>query len=367
MAPTGSNTKNYFTYIGLRLCAVIGVLLFVETLYKSFWQASYSNVFRSYNATAATTSEKSRAIIAPMLVGEEASHTWIREFEDWEHHIFTVDDPRANETVAKNKGQEASVYLTYIIEHYFSLPDYMVFVHGKRYEWHTDDPMYDTSRSIQQLKLDHVEDEGYASLRCAWAPGCPLSIEPDPTVNDGIFGIISEYYFAWEIFFPGVPVPETVAAPCCAQFAVSKAQVLQRPVSDYERYRQWLWDTGLPGGRSGRIMEYMWHVIFGKEAILCPDTEECYCKKFGLCDLDCREEGKCEGRYWDMGVDTTLPKGWPEQGQGERGWPKDHWWDKEEDKDEEKDDNDEDKEEKEDNEESKENKEGRRRRRNRRM
>lgn len=35
-----------------------------------------------------------------------------------------------------NKGNEASIYLEYIIEHYYLLTDYTIFVHGHRTDWH---------------------------------------------------------------------------------------------------------------------------------------------------------------------------------------------------------------------------------------
>jgi hypothetical protein len=45
-------------------------------------------------------------------------------------------------------------------------------------------------------------------------------------------------------------------------------------------------------------MEAMWHILFGKEAYFCPSAPECYCKKWGLCDLDREESGWCLGRVW---------------------------------------------------------------------
>jgi hypothetical protein len=59
--------------------------------------------------------------------------------------------------------------------------------------------------------------------------------------------------------FPGVEVPEKVGVPCCSQFAVSREKILERPIEDYVRYRQWLLETTLPDDTSGRIMEYSWH------------------------------------------------------------------------------------------------------------
>jgi len=333
MAPTSTSYKSYFTYISLRVLALVGVLLFIDTLLKSHWPRSSSNNpshdTNSQHNTIDHAHETTKAIIAPMLVGEEQNHAWMHEmFPDWQHHIFSVNDPAAPLHVTKNKGREASVYLTYIINHYYSLPDFMVFVHGRRYEWHTDDPMYDTAHSLQTLNFDHVAEVGYASLRCHWSPGCPVEVHPDLEINyDGIFGIDHEYAVVYNDFFPNATLPEKVGAPCCAQFVVSRDAVLLRPVAEYEKYRQWLWDTPLPGGRTGRIMEYMWHIIFGMDAVLCLDAEECYCRKFGVCGLDCSRE-ECKGRYWEGGLNSPFPTDWPEEGQGERGWPVDGWWEK---------------------------------------
>ena len=65
--------------------------------------------------------------------------------------------------------------------------------------------------------------------------------------------------------FPGIEIPEEIAAPCCAQFAVTREQVLKRPKEDYERYYRWVTTTDLEDYVSGRVMEYLWHIIFGKD------------------------------------------------------------------------------------------------------
>jgi Protein of unknown function (DUF3431) len=58
-----------------------------------------------------------------------------------------------------------------------------------------------------------------------------------------------------------------IACACCAQFAVSRDQVLKRPLEDYVKIRQWVIDTERDDANSGRVMEYLWHVIFGKNLI----------------------------------------------------------------------------------------------------
>ena len=96
------------------------------------------------------------------------------------------------------------------------------------------------------------------------------------------------------------------------RFATTKATILAHPKEDYEHYRQWLLETPLPDDVSGRILEYSWHMVFGKQAVHCPPAAECYCKTFGYCNLTCGE-GTCEGRYV-LPPYSTLPVGWPEKG-----------------------------------------------------
>jgi hypothetical protein len=72
---------------------------------------------------------------------------------------------------------------------------------------------------------------------------------------------------AWNELFQNNDVPTILAAPCCAQFAVSSAQVRQRSRAEYERFLTWLYNTPLDDATSGRVFEYLWHVIFGKDPV----------------------------------------------------------------------------------------------------
>jgi hypothetical protein len=121
------------------------------------------------------------------------------------------------------------------------------------------------------------------------------------------------YPQVFQELFPGEPLPSTVGVACCAQFAVTRDRIRARPVTDYQHYRQWLLDTSLEDYVSGRVLEYSWHIIFGKPAVYCPNAKECYCNTFGLCNLECEEEGKC-GNRWPFPPFATLPNGWPTTG-----------------------------------------------------
>ena len=168
-----------------------------------------------------------------------------------------------------NKGHEAMAYLTYIIDNYASLPSTMAFVHphesGFLTAWHTDTPLHSNVDALSSLRLPFVQKNGYANLRCNRNPGCLEKHQKNKHVTAEIWG---------EIFggtsndkIGGHDVPPNIGAACCAQFAVSSSRVLERPLSDYEQFRQWIIDTELSDAKSGRVFEFLWHIIFGMPAV----------------------------------------------------------------------------------------------------
>lgn len=174
-------------------------------------------------------------------------------------------------------------YLSYIIDYYDSLPAALVFLHPHRAgflaAWHTDTPLHDNVHALQALQLPFVQANGYVNLRCNWNPGCEEAhrfnkhvtpevwhdvfdgmsmLRPSPATNTS--SPPDPYAMAYE-------PPAKVGAACCAQFAVSRDRVRQRPLSDYERFRQWIVDTHMSDAHSGRVFEFLWHVIFGMDAV----------------------------------------------------------------------------------------------------
>jgi Protein of unknown function (DUF3431) len=215
--------------------------------------------------------DRTRVIVMAKLRHEDTS--WVeKELPQWQRAIYTVDDPEAPLHTERNKGHEANAYLTYLIENYHSLPDFILFLHSHRdgfpLAWHNDNEAYDNVLSAHALRLDFVERNGYANLRCLYSPGCPDGLVPyrDPPNPDQTH----EHVFpsAWRAMMgEDALIPSTIGVPCCSQFAVSKEQVLKRPKQDYERYYKWLMETELEDALSGRVMEYMWHIIFGQDPV----------------------------------------------------------------------------------------------------
>ncbi|KAK7723296.1 hypothetical protein SLS57_004490 [Botryosphaeria dothidea] len=113
-----------------------------------------------------------------------------------------------------NKGNEAMVYLTFIIDNYHDFPPYAVFTHGHLDSWHQEG---DLIALVRALNLEALEREKYIALRCDWYPSCPAEIRPfahDAVVwgpgvkrNETEEAIVE----AWGQIFPGEEVPQTLA------------------------------------------------------------------------------------------------------------------------------------------------------------
>ncbi|KAH8658088.1 hypothetical protein BX600DRAFT_63172 [Xylariales sp. PMI_506] len=172
-------------------------------------------------------------------------------------------------------------------------------MHASRFAWHNDDPDYDALPTLRDFQFDHLQQRGYVNLRCVWVIGCPAEIRPyeDEAAEraaDAELTTKEIYKQAFEELLPGHPIPEVVAVSCCSQFGVTRDAIQTRPREDYIHFRQWLLDTSLMDDLSGRVFEFSWHIIFGKDAVHCPSAQECYCKVFGRCSMACSRDS-CEG------------------------------------------------------------------------
>jgi hypothetical protein len=216
-------------------------------------------------------------IVVASLKSEDTS--WVHQYlAGWFRSVYVVDDPSAELTVPQNKGREAMVYLSHIINNYNTLAKTTVFVHASRFAWHNDDPDYDALPTLQNLNLDYVQSSGYVNLRCVLVLGCPVEISPhidaaseeeraNGTSSSGRALTAKQVYKqAFEELLPGVEVPQQIGVSCCSQFAVSREAIRSRSREDYVRWRDWLLETPLSDDLSGRVLEYMWH---SKYSALC--------------------------------------------------------------------------------------------------
>jgi hypothetical protein len=231
------------------------------------------------------------SVYSKMLVITRTTHedvSWITDaFQDSENigtTVYVADDPSAPFHPPENKGHEVMVYLTYIIDQYDSLSDISIFMHAHRYAWHNNDILeLDAVEMITRLSPERVQREGFVNLRCNWNPGCPNWLHPGAVEEDRNKKEEVEFAKAWSELFPGDPIPQVVAATCCAQFALSRDRIQSLPKSKYIYLRDWLLRTPLRDSISGRVWEYVWHFVFTGQHIVCPKEHICYCDAFGIC------------------------------------------------------------------------------------
>ncbi|KAG9948853.1 hypothetical protein KCU85_g4758, partial [Aureobasidium melanogenum] len=186
-------------------------------------------------------------------------------------------------------GRETASYLSYVVDNYDNLPAYSFFIHAANEQWHNDVLAGKTSDTLKSLRFEHIRANGYTNLRCLNDPGCPIGINPlDPTEEDikkqDPRAFFADYYM--QLFeVPRDQVPKHIGNVCCAQFAVTKEQILKRPRSDYERMLHWISKSHdhLDDFGIGWVFEKLWHIVFGKDAIYCPEYEQCRCDNYGWC------------------------------------------------------------------------------------
>jgi hypothetical protein len=235
-----------------------------------------------------------KAIVMGKLSSEDTD--WVGDkLPDWERAIYVVDLPAGKSSPTGlrtkiNKAREAFPYLTYIVEHYSTLPDIAVFMHahpgGWPQAWHNDAPGHNAARMLKDLKLETVLKRGFQNLRCIHEPGCPVVIDLNRNATDPAKRAEIAYPYVYADFFnmtaeavrKETPI---VASPCCAQFAVTKAEIVKRPKAEYERILKIVERSELDDQTLGTVLEYTWHILFGKDAVNCEDQKTCWWEVYG--------------------------------------------------------------------------------------
>lgn len=166
------------------------------------------------------------------------------------------------------QGHEASAYLAYLVDHYDKLHQYTIFLHGKEDQWHNDIAGPKTHNVLANLRYGAVEVNGYVNLRCASTPGCPSTLhQRNPQNHDQQYQYLVDQLpeiLHYLIGIDPINFPENIGHQCCAQFAVSKAQIRKRSKADYLKIMIWTGTTDMTDNYGiGWLTEKIWHMIFG--------------------------------------------------------------------------------------------------------
>ena len=217
----------------------------------------------------------------------------------WTVKRYMMDDPDAQSPplpVPVNQGREAMAYLTYIIDHYDSLPDYMIFTHGHERSWHQQEHL---QQKIRALNLTALDEENYISLRCGVQMGCEKLPYID-TRHVNWSGEAGLCHF-WEKV-TGKRCPRYISYKCCAQHAVTRAAVRTRSKAAWERIRAPIMAEKMSDDNwlTGIFYEKTWHMMFGMPPEHCPSIERCQQVHFSnaiVCDGD-TDLTAFEGQVW---------------------------------------------------------------------
>jgi hypothetical protein len=216
-----------------------------------------------------------------------------------EQIVYIADNPNATYHVPVNKGNEAMVYLTFLIDRYDNLPDVMIFMHAGRTSWHNNVLLHWSSdMTLRRLRRSYIKSNGFTNLlcdrtyRCSHIYNATKSGFPASVLTRGrqlMYGEnesdYTQFREIWDGIFPGRPIPATLGTVPGAQFSLTRETAQRVSLDELKRLRQWIIDVDLDAKAAGAVFERLWHMIFlgTSESVLCPVPHQCYCSLYGIC------------------------------------------------------------------------------------
>jgi hypothetical protein len=237
---------------------------------------------------AATQWDIAKQLVVKVKLEDEDA-AWIQQIEPaWQKDVITIDSMYSQahpEAHRADKGRIANAYLVWIVENYNNLPETLAFVPPA--DMHKQDT-FDHHDALAKLQIPFVQKSGFVNLRCP-------SQKSKTSCNDKVLKphepphefrtLETNIPKIWEhLFGNNTDIPPQIATVLGAEFAVTKAQVQKRSVEEYLGYWTWLNKTIMDDDSSGLLFEYLWHIVFGKDAMLCPDPARCQCDLYGKCE-----------------------------------------------------------------------------------
>ena len=154
-----------------------------------------------------------------------------------------------------NKGNEASVYLKYIIDYYDNLTDYTFFIHDEEYSWHHSGSIIDKfNEALMSNKMYYNIND-----KCNW--------NKTNLIDGDTYNKLLKWYNKYiEDYIPISKVPNNsdfiYGYLGSAQFLVHKDLIKNLPKEFYIKIYEWIITTDLPNALSGRFLEWTWHIFW---------------------------------------------------------------------------------------------------------
>jgi hypothetical protein len=165
---------------------------------------------------------------------------------------FGIDRITENNFILQNKGQEASVYLRYIIDNYQNLPEYTIFLHAHEYSPHHIGKISSVVNELVDMKTYYHNFNNY---KLGYILTNPIVNEVVKWYNEYLEPEIGpiDSYGDWTVGHQG-----------CGQFLVHRNTIMIRPLNFYKKLYDWIISTDLPNAWTSRFTEWTWHLIWNQ-------------------------------------------------------------------------------------------------------
>jgi len=169
--------------------------------------------------------------------------------------IYDKENPNNPLNVPVNKGNEASVYLKYIIDHYDNLSDYTFFIHDEEYAWHHSGSLIDKYKEAvaSKKKYYNINDKCSNSMK---------SVLRECQEKKWLHDFLGWYQQFLDTYIPFNQLDLTTSYRNSAQFLVHKDNIRKLPKQLYIDLYEWIITTNLPNSQSGRYLEWTWHIMW---------------------------------------------------------------------------------------------------------
>jgi hypothetical protein len=183
--------------------------------------------------------------------------SWTEKFKEFAPDanimVYDKETPENPYNVPVNKGNEASVYLKYIVDYYDALPEYTFFCHDEEFAWHHSGSI------INHFEIALLSGRQYYNVNDKIILG-------DIRGNDYGYKSILDWYDDFiEEYIPmeSLPNPDwTSGYRGSAQFLVHKDIIRCLPKKFYENLYMWITRTTITSAQSGRFLEWTWHLFW---------------------------------------------------------------------------------------------------------
>lgn len=169
--------------------------------------------------------------------------------------VYDKENPSNPYNVPVNKGNEASVYLKYIIDYYDVLPEFTFFIHDNEYAWHHSGSIVDKYQEAVNSKQTYYN----INDRCNW--NTPNLIDEQCYTQ-----LLAWYKDYIDEYIPLSKVPNNhdfiYGYLGAAQFLVHRDRIRKLPKAFYERIYNWIMTTSLSSKMTGFYLEWTWHVFW---------------------------------------------------------------------------------------------------------